>query len=68
MNVKPFVIQNTCEYSYCLNCTVRRMQVMVVKETLSKKHLPDELIDIILWKVYNDPVHSLKRKTTNFYG
>ena len=67
MLFKPFVV-NACSDTTCNNCTVRRMQICLIKKVLSKKNLTEDLVDIILGKVYEQPVHNLKRKRINFYG
>ena len=67
MLFKPFV-ENACSDTTCNNCTVRRMQISLIKKVLSKKNLTEDLIDIILGKVYEQPVHILKTKRINFYG
>ena len=51
---KPFVINNACGERDCLYCTVRRMQVCCVKDILPRHGLPEEIVDIILWKVFDD--------------
>ena len=64
---KPFV-ENACNDTTCNNCTVRRMQICFIKKVLSKKNLTEDIVDIILWKVYEERVHNLKRKRISFYG
>jgi hypothetical protein len=44
------------------------MQICFIKKVLSKKNLTEDIVDIILWKVYEERVHNLKRKRINFYG
>ena len=55
---KPFVINDSCGNYECLDCTVRRMQVCCLKDVLSKRGLPEEIIDIILWKVFDKKIHN----------
>jgi hypothetical protein len=54
---KPFVINDACDNIDCLDCTVRRMQVCCLKDVLSKRGLPEEIVDIILWKVFDKKIH-----------
>jgi hypothetical protein len=58
---KPFFLKDFCGYVDCLDCTVKRMQVCCLKIILAKRGLPEEIVDIILWKVFDKKIHKNKR-------
>ncbi len=60
---KPFVINDACGKLDCLYCTVRRMQVCCLKNILPQRGLPEEIIDIILWKVFDKRLHKHNEDT-----
>ena len=64
---KPFVLIGACGNDDCLDCTVKRMQVCCVQNILQNRGLPSEIVDIILWKVFDKTIHNRKKEKNVVY-
>ena len=46
-----------CGDIHCIHCQVKKMQINFIENLLSKKNLNNDIIEIILSKVFENKIH-----------